>query len=78
MFSKIELGTLRTEIIKDRLSSSKKLSEVIKDMNEGELLEALFVEVNSSKRMNIIYRLKSRYNKLRNQRENDEILKSIK
>lgn len=45
--------------------------------NEEILLKLIALEVLTKKRVQIIYRLKSRYNRIRNQREMNEIMKGM-
>lgn len=59
--------------IEKLISNWNVLSDSLKTMNELEVLEALYVELMTKRRLQIVQRLKSRFNVLRNRRENYEL-----
>lgn len=59
--------------IEKQISNWNVLSDSLKNMNELQVLEALYVELMTKRRFQIIQRLKSRFNVLRNRRENYEL-----
>ena len=59
--------------LEKQISNWNVLSDSLKEMNELQVLEALYVELMTKRRFQIIQRLKSRFNVLRNRRENYEL-----
>ena len=71
------ISNKQRELFLDLLSNWNKTAIVLGDLSEVELLNAIYVEATTQRRMFFIERLKGRYNKLRSKRENEEILKLI-
>lgn len=74
LFNNINIAQREVVEIEERLSNWVKLSESLEQLTELQLLKYLYVEKITRKRLYILTRLKSRFNVVRNERENNEIM----
>ncbi len=73
-FLDVKIKKFEFDGIKEKLTSWGKASNILDELSEDELKKYIYVEVMSLCRFSMVQRLKGRFNKLRNIRENQEIM----